>query len=206
MSKIVCQARQYELPRTTQKEKAPNKAHKGSNNAADPFIPRRPSKSKYGVPFYLLGVSEGKDDLFSWLTAGQDVDGTFVSVGPRACHWNMEYDFDYFRMLCSEAPKWDKDKKTGKQVKTWHLREGYVRNEALDIRVGNMAVREILNPNYERLAERLKNASAIAAAAEIADSVIHKNATKTRENQAIDPEEETAGAPGRNRPGWYNRR
>ena len=133
-------------------------AHKGSNDAGAPLIPHRPSKSKYGVPFYMLGVSEGKDDLFSWLTAGQDRDGQMLHIGPRACHWTTDYDFEYFRMLCSEAPRWDKDRKTGELVKVWSLRDGYVRNEALDIRVGNMAVREILNPNYAKLAEHLRAA------------------------------------------------
>lgn len=183
-------------------------AHKGSNNASDPFIPRRPSRSKYGVPFYLLGVSEGKDDLFSWIQAGQDHGGQMIHVGPRACHWNMNYDFDYFRMLCAEAPKWEKNKKTGELEKAWSLRDGYVRNEALDIRVGNMAVREIVNPNYERLAERLKNQAEAAAATELEEVEARRDRILSRatENYDHEPDEETADAPGRNRPGWYNRR
>lgn len=122
-------------------------AHKGSKDASDPLIPRKPSRSKHGVPFYLLGVSEGKDTLFSWLTA-QD--------GPRCCHFPLSYDFEWFRMLCAEHPVRERDRKTGKLVSVWKLREGYNRNEPLDIRVGNMAVREILNPNYTKLAKLLE--------------------------------------------------
>jgi phage terminase large subunit GpA-like protein len=47
-------------------------------------------------------------------------------------------------------------------VTIWKLRDGYSRNEALDIRVGNMAVREILNPNYEKLVESLEKQAAQA--------------------------------------------
>jgi phage terminase large subunit GpA-like protein len=123
-------------------------AHKGSNLRGLPLVPRRPSKSRrYKVPFYELGVDTGKDMLFSWLTV--------TEVGPRCCHWHKGYDFEYFRMLCAEKPKREKDRKTGKMQTVWVLREGFVRNEALDIRVGNMAVREILNPNYGKLGAAL---------------------------------------------------
>jgi len=112
-----------------------------------PLVPRKPGKTKkYKVPFYAIGTETGKDTLFSWLT---------VEVGgPRCCHWHtgQGYDFEYFRMLCSERPKRQRNKKTGKQETVWALREGFVRNEALDIRVGNMAVLEILNPNFAKLA------------------------------------------------------
>lgn len=123
-------------------------AHKGSNTRGLPLVPRRPSKSRrYKVPFYELGVDTGKDTLFSWLTV--------TEPGPRCCHWHKGYDFEYFRMLCAEKPKREKNRKTGKMEVSWALREGIVRNEALDIRVGNMAVREILNPNYAKLAAAL---------------------------------------------------
>lgn len=115
-------------------------AHKGSTNAADPLVPRKPSQSKHGVSFYLLGVAEGKDTLFAWLTS-QD--------GSCGLHFPQHYDFEWFRMLCAEHPVREKDRRTGKMVSVWKLREGYSRNEALDIRVGNMAVREILNPDYD---------------------------------------------------------
>lgn len=123
-------------------------AHKGSNTRGLPLVPRKPSKSRrYKVQFYELGVDTGKDLLMSWLTV--------ENHGPRCCHWHMGYDFEYFRMLMAERPKKEKNKKTGKIETVWALRDGFVRNEALDVRVGNMAVREILNPNYKKLSESL---------------------------------------------------
>ncbi len=124
-------------------------AHKGSNTPGEPLVPHRPTKGKYGIPVYVLGTEGGKDTLFAWLTA---------EVGPRYCHFPMTYDFEYFRMLCSEAPKRKKDSR-GRTVIVWEKRPGYVRNEALDVRVGNIAIREILNPNYEKLGKSLQMAT-----------------------------------------------
>jgi phage terminase large subunit GpA-like protein len=118
--------------------------HKGSNTRGLPLVPRKPSKSRrYKIPFYELGTDTGKDLLTSWLSVDQP--------GPRCCHWHTGYDYEYFRMLCAERPKREKNRKTGKIETVWALREGFQRNEALDIRVGNIAVREILNPNYDKL-------------------------------------------------------
>lgn len=124
-------------------------AHRGSNIRGLPLVPRKPSKTrKYKVPFYELGTETGKDLLFSWIAN--------EGHGPRCCHWHKGYDFEYFRQLCAEKPKRQKNKKTGKQETVWVLRDGYQRNEPLDIRVGNMAVREILNPNYRKLSAALQ--------------------------------------------------
>lgn len=124
-------------------------AHKGSNNSAAPLVPRKPSRSpKYKVRFYELGVSSGKDALMTWLNNEPG--------GPRSCHFPMTYDFEYFRMLCAEHAVSEKNRRTNKMETVWKLRPGFQRNEALDVRVGNMAIREILNPNYEKLAAGLK--------------------------------------------------
>jgi len=137
-------------------------AHKGSNIRGLPLVPRKPSKSrKYKVPFYELGVDTGKDLLMSWLTV--------VHPGPRCCHWHMDYDFEYFRMLCAERPRKEKNRKTGKIETVWALRDGFQRNEALDVRVGNMAVRQILNPNYAKLAGKLR--------AQVGENASDKSAT-----------------------------
>jgi phage terminase large subunit GpA-like protein len=159
-------------------------AHKGSSTRGLPLVPRMPSKSrKYKVPFYELGTEAGKDLLFSWLTV--------VNAGPRCCHWHNGYDFEYFRMLCAEQPKREKNRKTGKIETFWVLRDGYQRNESLDIRVGNIAVREILNPNYKKLAENLR-----AQQRQILDAA-H---VKTKQTAETDHQENTAGP--RHRPSW----
>jgi phage terminase large subunit GpA-like protein len=124
-------------------------AHKGGNNSSAPLVPRKPSKSpKYKVAFYELGVSSGKDALFTWLNNEPG--------GPRSCHFPMSYDFEYFRMLTAEHAVKEKNRRTNKLETVWKLRPGFIRNEALDVRVGNMAVREILNPNYEARAKDLQ--------------------------------------------------
>ncbi len=137
------------------------RAHKGSSNSSAPLVPRKPSRSpKYKVTFYELGVSSGKDTLSTWLNNEPG--------GPRSCHFPLVhrvdggglavngYDFEYFRMLCAEHAVKVKNRKTGKLETVWQLRPGFVRNEALDVRVGNMAIREILNPNYEARAQELQ--------------------------------------------------
>ena len=58
-------------------------------------------------------------------------------------------------MLTAEHAVKEKNRKTGKMETVWKLRPGFIRNEALDVRVGNMAVRDILNPNYATLAAAL---------------------------------------------------
>ncbi len=124
-------------------------AVRGSNTRGLPLVPRKASKSrKWRVSFYELGVDTGKDTLFAWLTA--------AGSGPRYCHWHMKYDFEYFRMLCAERPKKEKNRRTGRIETVWALRDGFIRNEALDIRVYNLAIREILNPNYARLTTKLR--------------------------------------------------
>ena len=161
-------------------------AHKGSNNPADPFVPRKPSKSKHGVAFYLLGVAEGKDTLFAWLASAD---------GAGRLHFPQHYDFEWFRMLCAEHPVREKDRRTGKMVSVWKLRDGYTRNEALDIRVGNMAVREILNPNYEAVAERL---------AKQADEK-HKIDEACRHQPADETRAQKENSSARTRPSWFRR-
>ena len=140
-------------------------AHKGSNNSSAPLVPRKPSKSpKYKVAFYELGVSSGKDSLMTWLNNDPG--------GPRSCHFPMfwGYDFEYFRMLTAEHAVKEKNRRTNKLETVWKLRPGFLRNEALDVRVGNMAVREIINPNYAARAQELLS----AARAQVTGELIEK--------------------------------
>lgn len=168
-------------------------AHIGSHLRGLPLVPRKPSKTrKYKVPFYQLGTDTGKDTLFAWLTAGD---------GPRCCHWHQGYDFEYFRMLCAEKPKREKNRKTGRLETVWALRDGFQRNEALDVRVGNMAVRQILNPNYERLAEALSKRTIRNKGKDVGT----KKASQAQEPPS-DNDRFNAPPSGRNRPGWFNRR
>lgn len=166
-------------------------AHKGSNTGSAPMVPRKPSKSpKYKVAFYELGVSSGKDALFTWLNNEPG--------GARSCHFPMfyGYDFEYFRMLTAEHAVKEKNRKTGKMETVWKIRPGFIRNEALDVRVGNMAVREILNPNYAAL-----SAALLGESQRPVEQKYEKHRPPTQKKSPPTPTKQASGLPG-----WFQNR
>jgi phage terminase large subunit GpA-like protein len=126
-------------------------ACKGSNIPAKPLI-SRPAKTKAKVPLYLIGTEGAKDSIYGWLTV--------TKSGPRCCHFSMTHDFEYFKELVSERAVNKKDAK-GRPVRVYVVRDGYKRNEALDIFVGNLAILERLNPNMKKLAKNLRDQCAV---------------------------------------------
>jgi len=121
-------------------------ACKGANVPGRPLI-SRPAKTKAKVPLYLIGTEGAKDSIHGWLTV--------TKPGPRCCHFSMKHDYEYFKELCSERAVNKKDTK-GRPVRVWVIRDGYKRNEALDIFVGNLAILERLNPNLKKLDKNLR--------------------------------------------------
>ena len=117
-------------------------ACKGANVPGRPLI-SRPAKTKAKVPLYLIGTEGAKDSIHGWLGV--------VKSGPRFCHFSMNHDYEYFRELCAERAINKKDSK-GRPVRVWVVRDGYKRNEALDIFVGTLAVLERINPKLEQFA------------------------------------------------------
>ena len=75
-------------------------------------------------------------------------------MGEGFCHFSMSYNDQYFQALTSEKPVTRYYK--GRPRIEWILPPGR-RNEALDCRVYNMACIEVLNPNFERLSEYMKD-------------------------------------------------
>ena len=71
--------------------------------------------------------------------------------GPGYQHFNQECTMDYFDQLLSERKKLRKDKRGYE----WILLPGR-RNEALDCKVGNLAIFKKFNANLPRYAELLK--------------------------------------------------
>lgn len=125
------------------------RAHKGSQTAGLPLLPLRPSKTKkHKVPFYELGTETGKEKVYTYLNVDQP--------GPMYCHFPESYGFEYFRMLVSEEPVRERDRKTGRMVTRYKVRKGFTRNEALDVRVGNLAMLKLAKPNFERLSTWLQ--------------------------------------------------
>lgn len=106
------------------------------------------SNTPRGAPFvwlYTLGVDGIKDVLFSRLEVEE--------AGPGYCHFPFEYEQDYFEQLTAE--KAVTRFVSGRPVRVYVLEDGK-RNEACDCRVYNIGALEILQPNWARLAERLR--------------------------------------------------
>jgi phage terminase large subunit GpA-like protein len=100
----------------------------------------------HGCQLILIGTETAKDTLLGEL-------GWFnlTDPGPGYCHFpeREEYDEEYFAQLASEEkrPKYDKGIIVGDEYK-----QTRTRNEALDIRVGNLAMLALFNPDLDRLA------------------------------------------------------
>lgn len=104
-----------------------------------------PSKvrTKNGKPIRLfhIGADEAKRILSYRLRA---------QPGPGYCHFPLSFDEEYFAQLTAEK-KVTKHRR-GHPYELWIKTRP--RNEALDIRVLNMAALKILNPNWTALSER----------------------------------------------------
>ena len=95
----------------------------------------RPSKNNAGrVNLYAVGVDTAKDMLAANLSQ--------LLPGPGYCHFPGDYDKSFFEQLLAERPGIRRVR--GHRVRSWQpIREG-IRNEALDCRVYNIAVLDII--------------------------------------------------------------
>lgn len=125
-------------------------AVKGSSTPQAPLI----SKPSYvgqnpKVRLYSIGTNAAKDEIFDCLQIKEP--------GPGFCHFPAtdKYDDAYLKQLCAEkkVPRF----RMGKEVFVYEKVSAGARNEALDLRVYNIAARTILNPNYDRIAARRLN-------------------------------------------------
>jgi phage terminase large subunit GpA-like protein len=89
-----------------------------------------------------IGTDAANNTIYSWMQIEEP--------GPGYMHWHMGYSYDYFRQLCSEKAITVTDK-AGHPVRKWVKKREDVPNEALDIRRGNYAMIELLQPNWARL-------------------------------------------------------
>lgn len=122
-------------------------AVKGSNLPGHPLVGRPSSNNLGKVSLFSIGTDTAKDTLFSRFKMD--------SFGPGYCHFpNAEqYDEEYFAQLASEErrTKYDKGVAQG-----FYYKKVRARNEALDLKVYNLAALTILNPNLQALAEAMK--------------------------------------------------
>lgn len=86
----------------------------------------------------IMGTETAKDQLLQWLQ--------MEDHGPGYMHYHTGYPHSYFKGLCSEHAV------TRKGQRRWVLKIDGTPNEPLDLRVGNYAMIEALNPDFEKLA------------------------------------------------------
>lgn len=118
---------------------------------SDPFKPIYSKPTLQGrnpkVQLFPIGVAAAKDEIFAALKV--------LQPGPGYCHFpdkDPYRDDGHMKMLASE--KMVTHTRGGRTYRTYEKVGPSVRNEALDIRVYNVAARTILNPNYDILAKR----------------------------------------------------
>lgn len=106
------------------------------------FVDRPMRKNKYGVWAFRAFADEIKSQVYSYLQIEEP--------GAGFCHWPIKdcYDKAYFSQLTSEYL--DKKWTNGRYRLRWILPQGR-RNEALDIRMLNIAALYILNPQFNSL-------------------------------------------------------
>lgn len=118
-------------------------AIKGSNQAGAPLVPPRPTKPRgASVQLYHVGTVAAKDTLFARLK--------LTEPGPGYIHFpkHQDYDEEYFRQLGAEEKRniYERGIQRG-----YHYVKTRARNEALDLKVYNLAAVTLLNPHFEKL-------------------------------------------------------
>lgn len=122
-------------------------AIKGSNQPGAPLVPPRPTKPRgASVHLYHVGTVAAKDTLFARLK--------LTEPGPGYLHFpdRPEYDQECFEQLASEEKrnKYDRGVLTG-----YYYKKIRARNEELDLKVYNLVAIVLLNPHWEKLAEKM---------------------------------------------------
>lgn len=125
-------------------------AIKGQGGSGIPYIKRPSRRNDAGAWLFMIGVDVGKDTLASRLK-------TNFTTEPGFCYFPMEadrgYDEQYFEGLTAE--KRNIRTVSGRVIINWVKKYEGIRNEPFDLRNYNTAALEILNPNLDRLYERL---------------------------------------------------
>lgn len=122
-------------------------ALKGSNQQGAPLVPPRPTKPRGAtVHLYHVGTVAAKDTIFPRLA--------LTEPGPGYVHFPVrpEYDEEHFKQLAGEEKrnKYDRGVQVG-----YYYKKIRARNEALDLKVYNLAAVALLNPHWEKLAAKL---------------------------------------------------
>lgn len=136
-------------------------AIKGSNQQGAPLVPPRPTKPRGAtVHLYHVGTVAAKDTIFPRLK--------LATPGPGYCHFpeSQAYDKEYFAQLTGEERRLKHDRGV---VTGYYYKKIRARNEALDLKVYNLAAICLLNPNWERLAAKMERPAQIEIKTEMED-------------------------------------
>lgn len=125
-------------------------ATKGSSTVGKALISVTDPRKKKGqdrnkVTLIMIGTETAKDTIFARLQ--------IEAPGPGYVHFSDALDYDFFKQLCAEQclTKY----KGGRPYRIWEKKRQDARNEALDLMVGNLAVIELLNPNFEIISNHI---------------------------------------------------
>ena len=136
---------------TTPKKRQRVFATKGHSTAGKPLV-SKPSLvgTRKETPLYMIGTDTAKETLFTRLQIEES--------GPGYCHFPVGRDPKYFEQLTAEERKifFERGEKKIRFVK----KKANARNEAIDLRVGNMVALEILNPSFAALEKRYNTLAA----------------------------------------------
>ena len=103
-----------------------------------PIVGRASYQKKKKVNLFNIGTDTAKGLLYSWFKLKE--------VGPGYPHFPMAYDQEFFKQLTSERIRYKKG------VRFFECPPGHA-NEALDCRVGNLALIIHLDPKFDEFEE-----------------------------------------------------
>lgn len=120
-------------------------ALKGSSIPGSPMA--KESLQKNGINLLLVGTDTAKSTVYDWLRINEP--------GPRYMHFPDDpragFDEEYFKQLTAERIRTKKH--YGFTKREWV--KVYPRNEALDLRAYDLALLDLLNPDFEALSAQL---------------------------------------------------
>lgn len=157
-------------------------AVKGASDKAAPLCNFKPTRNNPSrAPLFLIGTHFAKNTIFYRLKIGRAKEG----ATPRCMHWPIRgcYNEVYFDQFTAEHLI--SKRVSGQIIKSWELREGRDRNEALDCRVYAVAALERLRPLWSALKQRIEKLKAISV----------PPAPEPETKAAIKPAEPTAPRP-----------
>lgn len=171
-------------------------AIKGSSQHGHPIVGRSTRTNIARVSLFPIGTDAAKDTIF----ANFKLD----TFGPGYCHFPdlPQYDEEYFAQLTGESrkSKYDRGVLVG-----YAYKKNRARNEALDLRVYNVAALTILNPNFEKIAEGIEQKAEVAKKEGEGGPAEEDGAKQDPPRDRNDPIKRESPWKRKQRAGWMNR-